>query len=69
MCKMPRRNSLFRLESCAKKAAAKMLARHGIAIIEGITAFLEETTYEGNPAVAASKEARMHAEKLKFNAP
>ena len=65
---MPKRNSSFRLEECVKEAAAEVLARHGMTITEGITAFLEETAYQGKPAVTASKEARMHAEQLKFNA-
>lgn len=65
---MPKKNSSFRLEESVKEAAVEVLARHGMTITEGVTAFLEDTAYQGKPAVTASKEARMHAEQLKFNA-
>jgi len=65
---MPKKNSTFRLEECVKEAAAEVLARYGMTTTEGITAFLEETAYQGKPAVISSKAARMHAEGLKFDA-
>ena len=65
---MPKKSSSFRLVESVKEAAAEVLARHGMTITEGIIAFLEETAYQGKPAVMASKEAHMHAEQLKFSA-
>lgn len=63
---MPKRNTSFRIEHALKERTAAVLARNGMTLTDGITAYLLETAYRGEPAIAASAEALAFGERIAF---
>ena len=61
---MPKKNSSFRIEHAVKERAAAVLAEHGMTLTDGVTAYLLETAYRGEPAIAASAEALAFGETI-----